>query len=69
MIQQLGRFSFRRQGGRRWNPGLRIPTSIGENLPLIGVLAAITWLTFTRLLAEDVGDHVYAWGREPLRAV
>ena len=51
------------------DPAFRIPTSIGENLPLIGVLAAITWLTFTRLLAVDVGDHVYAWGHETLRAV
>lgn len=69
MIQQLGRFSFWRQGGLRWNPGFRIPTSLGENLPLIGLLAAITWLTFTRLLAQHVGNHVYDWGSETLRAV
>jgi hypothetical protein len=69
MIQVLGRFSSWRQGGWRWSPGWRFPESLQAKLPLIGLLVAITWLTFSRLLAEDVADHVYDWGNETLRAV
>lgn len=35
----------------------------------LGLVLAITWLTFTRLLAEGLVDHAYQFGNESLRAV
>jgi hypothetical protein len=34
-----------------------------------GIVLAITWLTFSRLLAEGLADHAYQFGKESLRAV
>lgn len=40
-----------------------------RRLPLLVILAGITGLTFSRLLAEGLGDSLYLFGHETLRAV
>lgn len=55
----------------RWRACLDLlaTESLRRRLPLFVILAGVTWLGFSRLMAEGLGDHLYKFGDETLRAV
>lgn len=51
-----------------WHHRIRSDVLV-RRAPLFAILLLITWLGFSRMMAEGLGDSVYKFGHETLRAV